>query len=235
MSRRMAWRLLALTVASLTLAACTQEGPNPIVRAGVGEVVARVRGAPPPAPEAAAPRVLTRADIEATGTAAIRGRLFGTGGTGALFYGTVENGGVVSYVTQLRETIGLRGSQIASTRGLGTDLLRATSSPDDPLVRPVPPGQWPAQVERAYEFPGEGARGVVERFSCSFSFGEVRTIAILTRQHRGVEVSETCAGPAGSFENLHFADLETGFVWRSIQWTGPRQGPVDIEVIVPRL
>jgi hypothetical protein len=230
---RRVWRLGALAAAGLALAGCTQEGPNPIVRAGVGEVVARVRGAPEPAP-AAAPRVLTRADIEATGAAAIRGRLFGAGGSGALFYGAVENGGVVSYVTQLREIIGLRGSQIATTRGLGADLLRATSSPDDPLVRSTPPGRWPAAVERTFEFPGDGARGMVERYVCTFSFGEVRTIAILTREHRGVEVTETCAGPAGTFENLHFADLETGFVWRSIQWTGPRQGSVDFEVIVPR-
>lgn len=226
------WKRLGVTgVAALALAGCTQEGLNPIVRAGADQVAARVRPAPDsPAPP---PAVLTRADIEATGTAAIRLRLV-EGGRGALFYGAVENGGVTTYVTQLRESVGMRGSQIVSTRGLGTDLLRATSSPEDPLARPVPPGQWPSRVERSFEFPAPSARGRIERYSCTFSFGDVRTIAILTVEHEGVEVIETCTGPDGEFQNLHFADLRSGFVWRSIQWTGPQQGLVDFEVIVPR-
>jgi hypothetical protein len=46
-------------------------------------------------------------------------------------------------------------------------------------------------------------------------------------------VSETCTGPAGSFENLHFADLETGFVWRSLQWVGPQMDLVDLQILEP--
>jgi hypothetical protein len=224
-------RVGALAALVLALAGCTQEGFNPIARAGADQLVARVR----PAPDAPAtpPAVLTRQDIEATGVAAIRLRLV-DGGRGSLFYGAVENAGVTTYATQLRESVGLRGSQVVSTRGLGTDLLRATSSADDPLARPVPPGQWPARVERTYEFPAHAPRGRIERYSCTFSYGEVRTIAILTAEHTGVEVTETCRGPAGEFQNLHFADLRSGFVWRSIQWTGPKQGLVDFEVIVPR-
>ena len=46
-------------------------------------------------------------------------------------------------------------------------------------------------------------------------------------------VTETCAGESGSFENLHLADVNTGFVWRSLQWLGPQQGLVDLRIVVP--
>jgi hypothetical protein len=222
-------RRIAGVLGLLALAGCSNEGLNPIVQAGVEQVGARVRGG-----EAAAPAEgLTRADIEATGTATIRGRLLDDE-RGTLLYGVVENNGVVTYASQLRQTIGLRGNLLVATRGLGHDLLAATSSPDDPVVRPTPPGGWPAGVTRSYTFPANAPQGRVERYDCRFEFGAARTISILTVQHRGVEVAEYCSGEAGEFENLYFADLATGFVWRSIQWSGPEQGPIDIEVIVPR-
>jgi hypothetical protein len=222
-------RAIAAALAGLCmLAACTEEGVNPILRAGVEEVTGRVR----PEAAAAAPGI-TRADIERTGTAAVRARLL-SDERGTLLYGVVENGGVVAYASQLRQQVLLRGNKLVGTRGLGHDLLAATSSANDPLVRPTPPQAWPAQVERTFEFPAHAPRGRMERYVCRFEPGEVREIAILTVRHRGVEITEICEGEAGSFENLHFADLATGFVWRSIQWSGPEQGPIDIEVIVPR-
>jgi hypothetical protein len=48
-----------------------------------------------------------------------------------------------------------------------------------------------------------------------------------------VEIAEYCSGPTGNFENLHFADLRTGFVWRSIQWLGPQQGLLDLQIVLP--
>ncbi len=56
---------------------------------------------------------------------------------------------------------------------------------------------------------------------------------ILEVRHRGVVVSETCDGPERSFENLHFANIQTGFVWRSLQWLGPQQGLIDLEIVLP--
>jgi hypothetical protein len=231
--RRIAPAALALSLA--LLAGCTNEGVNPIAREAFEQVRARTgTGAGAGAAEAGgAPAGITRADIEATGTAAIRARALADE-RGSLLYAVTENAGVTTYASQLRQQLMLRGNQLAATRGLGTDLLAATSSPGDPLVQPTPPGAWPARVERRFEFPAFAARGRIETYECTFTMGEVRTIAILTVQHRGVEITETCTGAAGSFENLHFADLSTGFVWRSIQWSGPDQGSIDIEIIVPR-
>ena len=44
--------------------------------------------------------------------------------------------------------------------------------------------------------------------------------------------SETCTGPSGSFENLHFAD-SSGAVWRRLQWVGPKMDLIDVQVLEP--
>ena len=139
----------------------------------------------------------------------------------------------MTYASSLRQTLTLRGSQVTGTRGLGWDLLSATSSRPDPLVRAIPPAQWPAAVTRSYEFPAAVPQGRIDTYQCRFEFGDALDIVILQQPHRGVQVSETCAGPAGTFENLHLADVSTGFVWRSLQWTGPKQGLIDIEIVLP--
>jgi hypothetical protein len=221
----------ALAIAGcVLLAACSSEGERSIVQAGLGRVVERVQGAGPAEAPAASPRVLTREDLEAAGTALVRVRVV-DGGRPTLFHATAVNNGVVSFSAPLREIVGLRGTQIVSTRGLGTDLLSAWSSADDPLTRPTPPDSWPAEVTRVYEFPDVGARGRIEQYTCTFEVGAASAITIVARTHEGVEVSETCTGPAGTFENLHFADIRTGYVWRSLQWTGP-QGLLDMEVVI---
>lgn len=225
-------RMVAAALLLALLAGCTDEGVNPIARAGVEQVRERIGGRAPVSPDAA-PAGITRADIEATGTAAIRARLL-TDERGSLLYAVTENAGVTTYASQLRQQLMLRGNQLAATRGLGSDLLAATSSPNDPLVRPTPPAAWPARVERRFEFSAWAPRGRIETYDCTFAFGDARTIAILTVEHQGVEITETCRGAAGEFQNLHFADISTGFVWRSIQWSGRDQGLIDIEVIVPR-
>lgn len=223
------------TIAILSLAAlaaCSSGGPSPVTGAAIEEL----RGLWPgkaPAPEGPPRRAVTRADITAADVAAIRARL-SSDPAPTLMFASAENGGYVTYVSPLRQAITLRGAaQITATRGLGTDLLSARSLGTDPLARAIPPAQWPRGVRRIYEFPAAGARGRIETFDCSFEFGDTRELVILQRRYRGVEVSETCVGPAGTFENLHFADAQTGFVWRSLQWVGPEMELIDLQIIEP--
>ena len=153
--------------------------------------------------------------------------------TPTLLYATAQNGPYVTYFSPFRQSITLRGTQVTATRGLGWDLLSAWSSPQDPVAQPTPPDRWPAGVERTYQFPADGPRGRIETYQCSFERGPVREMVILQRSHRGVEFSETCSGPAGTFENLYLADVGSGFVWRSLQWTGPRMDLLDLQVLEP--
>ncbi len=214
---------------ALLLGACTNQGFNPILVEAVNQVNPWNK---PDEAEAAKGQPVTRAAIDKADVATIRARLLSDKSPSYLFAAS-DNGGYVTYASSLRQTITLRGSQITATRGLGWDILSATSSQPDPLTRAIPPGQWPKSVKRSYEFPSNTPEGRIETFSCTFEFGGPREIVIVGQRHQGVEVSETCTGPAGSFENLHLADLRTGFVWRSLQWVGERQGLIDLEIVLP--
>jgi hypothetical protein len=216
--------------ALLLLGACSEEGLNPIVAAGIEEV----NPFDEDQPEAEAPRgpPVTRAAITRSDIATIRARLVYEERPTYLF-AAANNGGYVTYASGLRQTLTLRGSQVTGSRGLGWDLLSATSSQPDPLVQPIPPGRWPAGVTRTYEFPADAPQGQMQTYRCRFERGAAREVVILEVLHRGIEFSEYCDGPAGSFENLHLADASTGFVWRSLQWLGPRQGLLDLEIVEP--
>jgi hypothetical protein len=214
----------------LLLAACSDDGVNPILGAVVDEV--NPWSSNDDAAPAGGGRRVTRAAINKADVATIRARLLIDSAPSYLF-AVSSNGGYVTYATRLRQSLTLRGSQITGSRGLGYDLLSAWSSQPDPLARAIPPKQWPAQVSRSYEFPADSAQGRVENFRCTYEFGEVLDVVILEVRHRGVQVSETCEGETGSFENLHLADVSTGFVWRSLQWLGHQQGLVDMEIVLP--
>jgi Group 4 capsule polysaccharide lipoprotein gfcB, YjbF len=223
-------RALLAGICLLTLTACGSGGREPIVQAAIEEVggfwtVGRDLPAEPA-------RVVTRADIVRSDVAAIQARLEGDP-TPTLLYAASSNGGYVTYVSPLRQEITLRGAaQVTATRGLGTDLLSAWSSGPDPLARPIPPGQWPARVRRTYELPAEGPQGLVLSFECAFERGEVTEMTILQVRYTGVQISETCSGPSGLFENLHFVDAG-GTVWRSLQWTGPKMALIDLQILLP--
>lgn len=217
-----------LAALGFALAGCSNGGVNPIASAVVQEVLPGGR-APAEAP-AAAP--VTREAITRSDVATLRARLVGDP-TPTYLFAASDNGGYVTYASGIRQTLTLRGSWITGSRGLGWDLLSALSSRPDPLVQPIPPAQWPEVVQRSYEFPAFAPQGRIAAFECRFEFGAVEDFVILEVPHRGVLVTEICRGDAGSFENLHFADVGTGFVWRSLQWLGPQQGLIDLEVVEP--
>lgn len=209
------------------LAGCTDEGLNPIVAKAVEEVN------PFSSPGATAPGTpVTRAAIDQADVATIRARLVADKSPTYLV-AAANNGGYITYASGLRQLIVMRNSQVTGSRGLGYDLLSARSSTPDPLATPMPVSRWPALVQRSYEFPADAPRGRIETFDCRFERGETKRMVILDQPHVGTEISEYCEGPTGSFEQLHFADDATGFVWRTLTWLGPRQGLVDIEVVEP--
>ncbi len=231
-------RSLAAAALGLALAGCSNGQFNPIVDAAVQEILPGERapglpGSTAPADGApAAPAQLTRAQITRADIATIRARLLKDELPTYLFAAS-NNGGYVTYASGIRQTLTLRGSLITASRGLGWDLLSATSSRPDPLVTAIPPARWPAGVQRTYELHAFAPQGKLDMFQCRFEFGPVRDIVILEVRHRGVEVTEVCENATQSFENLHLADVDTGFVWRSIQWLGPQQGLIDLEIVEP--
>lgn len=218
-------REAATLALALTLGACTNQGFNPILVEAVNTV--NPWGKPVKAPQA---KPVTRAEIDKADIAVIEARL---GNASTLLFAASNNGGYITYASSLRQTLTLRGSQITASRGLGWDLLSAKSSQPDPLMQAMPVRQWPASVTRSYEFPRDHPEGRNEVFDCRFAWGGAREIVILQQRHRVIEVTETCTGSNGSFQNQHLADAATGFVWQSRQWLGPKQGMIDISVVLP--
>ncbi|MFO1208266.1 MAG: YjbF family lipoprotein [Amaricoccus sp.] len=215
----------------VALAACGSGGKDPIVQAALDEMGGGLwhRQAPAGPP----PKQVTRADIEKANVAAITARLE-SDKSPTLMFAASSNGNYVTYSSPLQQQVTLHGAaQITGTRALGTDLLSAWSSGPDPLASAIPPARWPARVKRVYELPGEGPQGQIETFECSFERPVPAEMTILQVRYTGVNISEDCSGPSGSFENLHFVDASTGTVRRSLQWTGPKMELLDLQIIEP--
>ncbi len=128
--------MMRLIAASLVLAlgACTNNGFNPIVVAAVDQVnpfddetPAETPAGPPITREA-----VVRADV-----AMIRARLVDDESPTYLLAAS-NNGGYITFASQLRQTMTLRGSRVTATRGLGWDLLSSTASSPDPLSQAMP-------------------------------------------------------------------------------------------------
>jgi len=215
------WLILAIL-----LAACSSGGGNRIVKAALEQVLPKGEEKP----TGKAPQ-LTREAIEASGTAFIRARLIDEQGRTVLAAAS-DNNGFVTYVSRIQQSLTLRGSLVTATRGLGHDLLAMEAANSDPVITPTPLSEWPASVTRRYIFPDTSPEGRSLTVTCRFEPRETREVEIVEVTHRGTQVAEFCEGDA-EFQNLHLVGEETGRVWRSLQWLGPEQGTIDLEVIEP--
>ena len=215
-------------VLPLLLAACSSGGGNRIVKAALEQILP---GKEAEAPSGGGGGGLTRAAVEASGAAMIRARLLSDDGR-TILAAASENGGYVTYASRIQQTLTLRGSLVTASRGLGHDLLSVRTFAGDPVVTPTPLADWPDSVLRTYIFPDTGPGGREVGVICRYEVREAREIEIVEVTHRGTQVAEFCTGDA-EFQNLHFVGSETGRVWRSLQWLGPEQGTIDIEIIEP--
>ena len=227
----LAVKRLCLVVCAVALTACSSgQGPSP-----AGLVLSKVKARfssdkdDKPKPTGGG---LTREVIDNSGGSAIYIKV--RGDEARTFMTAISiHGGYVTFISQFAQSVTLRGSFVTASRGMGADLLSASSSAGDPLVQATPVADWPAEVTRQYSFPGQGPRGTVMTFTCTPRVGAELQYEIVEVIHDLVTVTETCRNTAMEFENTHYADVQTGFVWRSRQWLGPVQGWLDLEVIEP--
>lgn len=224
-------RNLVIAGSCLALISCGSGGFNPIVKDSFSRI--NPFGDAKTESEPTTKRGLTREAVDKAGITMIRASLLSEENK-YVFYGASENRGYVTYANQTLQSITLRGSRITGTRGLGWDLLASQTPKPDPLVTPVPPARWPDRITRIYTFPGgDTPVGTTMTFECTFDMDGPASVVIVGIKHDGVQFSETCSNDEMSFENLHLADSRNGFVWRTIQWIGPRMGNVDIEIVEP--
>ncbi len=146
---------------------------------------------------------------------------------------TADNGGYVAYTDAGRRSLILRGGLLTGTRGLGFNLSSVKHAQNDPVISARAVSDWPASIIRNYQFALVDADDFEITVRCAYTKISPETIEIVEIAFDVVRMLETCSNGVRTFENLYWADQDTGFVWKSRQWAGPRQPPLTIEIIRP--
>lgn len=219
---------LAATLCTGLLAGCTSDGSSALEELGplAEEIILGPGEPPPPAPP------ITRATLDAVPFATIA--ISAPGQPRAFVAAVADNGGFVSYQDQLRRSIVLEGGLVVATKGLGYNLSAVKHQLDDPVAIPTPAADWPTTVVRNYQFALVGAEDYQVTVGCQIQQAARERIEIVELDFDVMRVEETCGNGLRTFTNTYWVDPETGFIWKSVQWIGPRQpDPLVIEVIRP--
>ncbi|MEE9453328.1 MAG: YjbF family lipoprotein [Paracoccaceae bacterium] len=213
---------------ALSLGACSSGGTSPVFSAIKGVILPSDEDEKP----AKAPATITRARIEQSGLAIIRGRLEGEDITNILS-ATSLNGTYVTYVSAFKQTVTMNGSLVTATRGLGGDLLAVRNDANDPVAVLTPPKDWPTHLTRDYRFPADGPAGNVVTLDCALTRGGETEITIVELDYTVTAFSEVCSGKGVNFTNIYLADAKSGQIWQARQWVGEKLGYLNIEVLEP--
>jgi hypothetical protein len=220
-------RAIAGAVLALALAGCSSEGPTDLGRVGL-LAVEELRGTE--APPATAP------DPTPEELARIRSALIAVSfpdGRRALVVPVAKNGPYLTYADAANRAVILRGGLLAGTRGQPFDLAGVRHGPDDPIANPKPLPDWPATLDREYQFTprGRGRRSIV--LTCQYPSGTRETVEIAGRRHAAMRVEERCVNARRRVSNTYWVAPETGEILKSEQWAGPELPMIGIEVIRP--
>lgn len=219
-----------LLAAALAAAGCSSSGERErTVSALTGTVLGAFTGG---GGEAAPAEVPGRAEFDAIALPVIAIRR-GDGPRAFVQAEAVNRGAWVTYRDTARRGLTLRGGAISATDNFGIDLVGIAVGTDDPLVTPVPPDAWPSDLTRAYRFVRRTLPDQSFTFRCTLAQLGLAEVEIVERRYQTVEIAETCTNGTIRFENRHWVDPATGFVWKSTQWIGPRLSPVTFEVVNP--
>lgn len=179
-----------------------------------------------------AAREPTRAELDQVSLAMIAVRPEGAPRSSFLTATTV-NEDYVTYYTPAGRSLTFKGGAIAGHRGLSHDLMGFNSSPNDPLVTPTPLADWPDRVDRVFQLRGGDGKIVTRAVVCAPIRGEAVKLEIKEIVFDVVEVEDRCRSGALAFSNRYWVAADTGFVWKSVQWTGPDIYPLAVEIIRP--
>ena len=225
-------RWLGLMVMVAGLAACSSGGYSTTERLAPLAEDALFGGPIFSEDETQPPPVFTRAQLNAVPFATIAVK--DPEGNRAFVVPLADNGGYLVYQDALRRGIIMFGGLVTATQGLPFNLGAVRHAQDDPIAKQRPVAEWPGFVFRNYQFIGRGgARDFQITTSCTYQVIAREQIEIIELFFDTVRIAETCTNSARSFTNTYWADPETGFIWRSEQWIGPRQDQLNIEIIRP--
>src|SRR5699024_7470900 len=144
-----------------------------------------------------------------------------------------DNGGYLVYQDREQRGIVMHGGLITATHGFGYNLDAVAHRRDDPVFASTPLAEWPASIARSYDFMLRGQIAYEIAVVCTFERGAREFIEIVELRFEVVRVVETCANPERRFINTYWADPGTGFIWKSVQWVGPRIPAMTVEIVRP--
>ena len=54
---------------------------------------------------------------------------------------------------------------------------------------------------------------------------------IFERSYSLTRIEEHCRTPRRTFTNTYWAEPDTGFIWKSEQWVGPKVTPFTVQIV----
>ena len=233
--RRLRLAARGALLAGLTLlAACGREGSDQeTLRRLSLTLVDQLRLVTGTQEEGEPPRQLSRAEINDIDSALIG--IAPPGEPLAYFVAfAAKPDGKVTYLNPSMQSVTLQGSAVHGVHSLGDQRIgyRADLA-EDFLSAPRPVREWPAQVTRVIRFLDGVGRPFSRTFVCAPRPIGPTQLTLADVDFELIEVEETCRSPYRSFTNRYWADEETGFVWKSLQWIGPNRGSLEVTILTP--
>jgi hypothetical protein len=216
--RRFVPRTLAGGLAGLALAACSSMPLFDIAADSMGFGAAKYP--------------LSRADVELSPYAFMGARFGST--PWAVMALAYNDGADRQWMSADRVLVVTRYGRVVRTVGLPSDLGRLVGPEGDPLATGLHKISGEAGPFLLYiDLPKRNLLGVP--IEVRYFREAEETIEVLDREHKTVRVREEVASRHGDWKatNRYWADVETGFVWRSIQQFTPDLQPMEIEILKP--
>ena len=205
--------------------ACSSGGPNVFKRTGEMAVTAFAGR------EGVSQPQLTRAELNRIPYATIA--VSSSGGPRAYLVPLADNGGYLDYRDAVGTSVRMFGGALAGFESTGQDLDGVLYDQSDPIAHLRPLARWPAQVWREYQFSLRHLGLWAIALNCVFQPQGRETIEIVEVSVDVMRVNEVCTNARRQVTNAYWIDENTGFIWKSVQWLGPKIGHVLIEVIRP--
>lgn len=130
-----------------------------------------------------------------------------------------------------RVALTTRSGRLVKSGGLLTNLRASSMVGDDPVATGLHRLNGPTRRTRLIDIEPGALYGIPVDLSIEPEAEE--TIEIVELTYDVVRVRERAEAPllAWSFENVYWADRETGLVWKSVQHLVPDLGPVELEIL----
>lgn len=126
--------------------------------------------------------------------------------------------------------------RIVTTSGFPGDLTGGKTTTRDPLALPHAKDWADYSLFRILDYKQDF--GFSHTLKCKLADQGTEDITILASTFTAQKFSEKCEVPTlkWSFENTHWMDRQTGFLWRTRQWISPgHKKPIVLEVLRPAM